>query len=226
MVELSGIPVFRRNEFIVDPAFRPSLVKLLRAADLGVCDVRLDKIEADRPPIPPDADQIFTRGFIDEPRATWRDRAFVRLVLVHGSSDTETWELPPEEESRGTHVLIARLRDIVHAMREGGLLLIDDLDTNLHPGLCAALVGLFADPVTNPAGAQLLFTTHERSLLQQLRTDEVVLIDKSRSGESTVRVASDYRAIRTRDNLRLAHEQGRIGGVPVLGDWSNVFDEN
>lgn len=146
----------------------------------------------------------------------------VEVWLTHGPS--ESWELPPDLESRGTNVLLARLHDLLHVLRDGGLLILDELDTSLHPDLCAALVALFTSASTNPMGAQLLFTTHDRSLLAGLRRDEVVLIDKDAAGESTVRTASDFRGLRGRDDLRREHEQVRIGGVPVLGDFAREFE--
>jgi predicted ATPase len=96
-------------------------------------------------------------------------------------------------------------------------LIVDEIDTSLHPDLCAAIVNLFTDPRTNPNGAQLLFSTHERDLLNHLRRDEVVLVDKGRDGASRLSVASDF-DVRGRQELRRVHAEGRLGGVPVLAD--------
>lgn len=50
-----------------------------------------------------------------------------------------------------------------------------------------------------------------------------LLVDKDAQGRSSLAYASDYKHIRSRDNLRLAYEQGRIRGVPVLGDLAELF---
>ena len=151
------------------------------------------------------------------------DKPFVEVWLRHGASDQELWDVPPDQESRGTSVLLVRLNDLFGVLSEGGLLMLDEIDTSLHPDLSAALVSLFTNKATNPKGAQLLFTTHDRSLLKSLRRDEVVLIDKSLEGVSTVKVASDFQGVRGRDDLRQLHEQGRLGGVPILGNLSGLF---
>ncbi len=47
----------------------------------------------------------------------------------------------------------------------GGVLMIDELESSLHPMLAQRLVGLFNDPVSNPRNGQLIFTTHDTNLL-------------------------------------------------------------
>jgi uncharacterized protein len=220
-IGLNGFPLFGKAHPILDPAFRESLLTLLKAADVGISDVVIERPQ--RVPMPDDIVQMLkpevaakfeTIGDKDE------DLHFIRLV--HGN---ENWVFSPDEESRGTQILLARLADLVASLRRGGLLVLDEIDTSLHPDLCSALVGLFTNQQTNPGGAQLLFSTHDRDLLKSLRTDEVVLIDKHNDGASSLATASDFRGVRTRDDLRRLHEEGRLRGVPTLGDFSDAFTQ-
>jgi AAA15 family ATPase/GTPase len=71
---------------------------------------------------------------------------------------------------------------VLAALRRGQVLLFDEIDASLHPKLSARLLELFQDPVTNPSGAQLLFTTHDTSLLNHLNRDEVWLTEKGSDG--------------------------------------------
>lgn len=213
-IELQGYPLFAPEDPILAPEFRPVLLRLLASADLGITDVQPEAVKLDLP-LPKDAGQIFQPEFLDTllHRRSAAPRP-MRLRLRHGSG----WDLPPERESRGTNILLARLADLLHVLRDGRLLILDEIDTSLHPDLCAELVRFFTDERSNPKGAQILFSTHDRDLLGQLRTDEVVLVDKDRDGASQLTVASDYRDLRSRDDLRRAHEQARLRGIPVLGD--------
>lgn len=223
-IELSGHPLFEQTSPLLHEGHRPTVRRLLASADLGVRDLSARPVPEAR------------KAILDHLRATVHPDAFdevskqfeseeppVEVWLKHGADDADSWELPPAQESRGTHVLLARLHDLLHVLTAGGLLMLDEIDTSLHPEICAALVGLFTGGRTNPHGAQLLFTTHDRSLLSSLRRDEVVLVDKTPDGASSLRVASDFRGVRARDDLRRAHEQGRLGGVPVLGDFAGEF---
>lgn len=219
-IALHGYPLFSPEHPLLAPSFRPALLRLLASADLGVVDLRTSEVKPEWPT--DDAERMFRPEFIDEVREQFSAKArLVKLHLKHGSPG-DPWELPPELESRGTHVFLARVSDVVEALLGGRLLVFDEIDTSLHPDLCEAIVGIFADPRSNPKGAQLLFTTHDRGLLGRLRTDEVVLVDKDREGVSQLAVASDFRGLRSRDDMRRAHEQGRLRGVPVLGDLAGL----
>lgn len=229
-VELGGYPLFDADDPIFDDRDRAKLIRLFQAADIGICDVKVETADDDAMTLisrlPQDLDQIFKPEFIAQVQQH-RTRKRSRLLLMHRSEDGDGdgWMLPPEKESRGTKVLIVRIRDVLRSLARGTLLVVDELDTSLHPDLCAAIVDLFTAQATNPSGAQLLFTTHDRGLLARLRTDEVVMVDKSWSGVSSIRAASDYKGLRTRDDLREAHEQGRIGGVPVLSEFNAALGD-
>ena len=97
------------------------------------------------------------------------------------------------------------------------MLLFDEIDASLHPRLSARLLDLFQDPDTNPNGAQLIFTTHDTSLLNSLNRDEVWLTEK-RQGSTTLTALSDFGGDQVRRSLNLerAYLQGRFGAVPEL----------
>lgn len=215
--DLRGFPLFDPESYILKESFRPTLLQLLKAADVGISDIQVET--HDPSPAVDAAMKMFRPEFAEELRKSLPSGEARYFLFAHGDG----WLLPPEDESRGTQILLARLSDIVRTLQRGGLLVLDEIDSSLHPDLCDALVKLFTNAETNAKGAQLLFTTHDRDLLKSLRTDEVVLVDKGRNGVSSLAVASDYRGVRTRDDLRRVHEQGRIRGVPVLGDFGQAF---
>ncbi|HEY8376581.1 MAG TPA: AAA family ATPase, partial [Nannocystis sp.] len=201
------------------PALRDTVVAFITAADIGVIGVRPVAVELDLKMLAPllgDEAVKTLSAHMDGPGAPYE------LRLRHGSSES-SWELPPEMESRGTNILLRRLEDLLQVLRDGGVLVLDELDTSLHPDLCGTLVDMFTTPATNPKGAQLVFTTHDGGLLSRLRRDEVVLIDKARDGASTLRTASDYSDVRGRDDLARAYALGRIRGVPALGDLAGIL---
>ena len=225
-VELRRHPVFFSDAPILDPQLRNTVLDLLAAADLGVRDMRAIERPDATAKMRTSLSNVFSEDFINEVSSSLDQQGvLMELRLIHGTDDEDAWELKPGLESRGTWILLSRLNDLLDLLKQGQMLLIDEIDTSLHPDLCGALVDLFITADTNPNGAQLLFTTHDRSLLTRLRTDEVVLADRGRDGVSQLRTASDYKALRTREDLRQAHEQGRLRGVPVLGDLTRIIAE-
>lgn len=97
-----------------------------------------------------------------------------RLFLQH-TIDGQKYELPFESESDGTRKLFSSLPVILVALSEGRLVIIDELDSKLHPILLRYLISLFTNPTINKYGAQLLFTSHDMSTLnhRMFRRDEI-----------------------------------------------------
>lgn len=226
-ISLHGYPLFGTDSPLLADTFRPALTKLLQAADLGVVDLEIKPHRHQPVSLSDEAEAIFKPEFLatlkgHKIQAEPENTPLQEVHLRHGSPD-DPWDLPPQDESRGTHILLARLAEFLPVLISGNTLIIDELDTSLHPDLCALLLGLFTDERSNPHGAQLIFSTHDRGLLKHLRTDEVILVDKDRSGVSQLVPSSDYKALRTRDDLRHAYEDGQLGGVPVLGDLVGVI---
>ena len=218
--------LFHNESQLNRPERRAGLVSLLHAADIGVSDIRF---------VP---DLQATEGFVKvlskENTGTAvrelltsisSDKPFLEPRLVHGTESTGTWEAPTQYESQGTITYLSWLEGLMYNLASGRLMVADEIDTSLHPELVAALVGLFTSPESNPNGAQLLFSTHDLDLLSHLRTDEVLLVDKTVEGESQVSVASDYKGVRSRDDIRRAYIQGRLRGLPALRDLSRLFAE-
>jgi hypothetical protein len=232
-LDLQGLPLFVKDAPLLQDQHRLMIRAALRAADLGVVDVEPRAFRlpegADLPPPFPSAGRDDGASGAAEARP-WQEvlrmlrSGDLRELWLHRRAGDQPWTLPPAQESRGTLALLVRLNDLLPVLTHGRTLVVDELDTSLHPDLCALLVRLFTDPATNPRGAQLLFTTHDRGLLQALRRDEVLLVDKSPEGVSTARAASDFAGVRQRDDLRRLHEQGQLGGVPAFGAFNHAFE--
>jgi predicted ATPase len=192
--ELFGFPsthdIFRNDDTPLD--VRDSALSLLRFADLGINDVRV-------PPI--SEDNVFGD----------------RVSLLHRAGGQEIF-FGLENESAGTRAWFWLIGPALFALRRGLVLLFDEIDASLHPRLSARLLELFQDPVTNPHGAQLIFTTHDTSLLNSLNRDEVWLTEKGQDGATSLTALAEFGGDKVRRSLNLekAYLQGRFGAVPEL----------
>src|SRR5690606_15284717 len=97
-------------------------------------------------------------------------------------------------------------------------LLIDELHDNFHPKLMQFLVGIFNNSETNPNNAQLVFSTHETSILSQdvFRRDQIWFCEKSKSKGTHLYPLTDFSPRKNRENLELAYLSGRYGGLPYI----------
>jgi uncharacterized protein len=148
------------------------------------------------------------------------DRTKPRLVFLHGPRQVE---FNIGEESDGTLAWLSMLPQCLDTLGTGGVLVVDEIDSSLHPRLTAFLVGLFQNPDTNPRNAQLLFTTHDTTLLgpvlgeQVLHRDQVWFVEKDEGGGSKLYPLTDFRP-RVGENAERRYLAGSYGAVPIVPD--------
>jgi AAA15 family ATPase/GTPase len=125
-----------------------------------------------------------------------------------------------EDQSAGTRGWISLVSHALNALANGGLLVVDEVDASLHPHLTARLIQLFRDAETNTRNAQLLFTTHDATLLDEdtLSRDEVWFVEKDAdSGSTRLYPLTDFHP-RKNENTEGRYLAGSYGAVPVLSD--------
>ena len=120
------------------------------------------------------------------------------------------------DESDGTRRLMSYAPAIESVLSKGGLLLVDELEKELHPMLVNFIISKFQSCQANTKGAQIIFTTHNTDLmnLEFLRKDQIYLVDKKRGdGVSELYSIADFNT-KTGDNIRKGYLLGKYGGVP------------
>lgn len=143
-----------------------------------------------------------------------------RIRFLHaGARDSFAFD----EESEGTKSWVKLLPVALDALDRGRTLVVDEIDTSLHPRLTAQLVRLFQESDTNPNRAQLIFTTHDTSLLgtmlgdEVLKRDQVWFVEKDADGASKLYPLTDFHP-RKGENTERRYLGGSYGAVPVLSE--------
>ena len=211
-----------------------SLLQLVRQADLGVTSIDVEDVEPDESDLDlardladllskrmerSDSGEVVQRQLIDQVRG------LKRLSFFHSGGEGSTAEFGYRMQSKGTQTLISLLVPALNALSSGSLLVIDELDTSLHPDLARAFVSLFKRKDSNPLGAQLVFSTHDVALLsgKLLSRDEIWMADKDSDGVSGFTPLTEYK-LRSRDDLEKVYRQGRLGGVPSTDEFFLAWD--
>lgn len=127
-------------------------------------------------------------------------------------------------ESEGTIKYFSLSYPIIDALDNGKRVIIDELDSKLHPLLVRKIVTLFNSPETNPKGAQLLFTAHDTFLLGAglFRRDQVWFTQKDSFGATEAYSLAEYK-VRSASPFERDYLQGRYGATPIIGDLENIF---
>jgi len=191
-------------KYVVRSIF-PKISSILQLADTGVEKVSIEE----------------TSNELDMQK---RFIAPYRLVCHHCGEDGTFVPFDLKDESEGTQRLYNRLPYIIDALEKGKVLVIDELENSLHPFLCELIIRLFHDPEVNKYGAQLIFSTHDISLLsskllnpeRKLLGHGQIWFTEKKDGMTTLFSLADFDKKEVNDDSPVAqwYEQGRFGAFP------------
>ena len=198
-----------------DERERSDIVDFLAASDLAVTGLRI--VERSSSPDTATDNGESTEAVGSEIKVDAAANT-VDVLLQHQPDSGEPAELNISEESDGTRKMFALAGPLLDSLAHGNVIVLDELHDNLHPELVRFLVGQFHDSVVNRHGAQLIFSTHDTSLLDRdlLRRDQIWLCGRDERLETSVVPLSDFRSRHGGENLEQAYRAGRFGAVPYV----------
>ena len=120
-------------------------------------------------------------------------------------------------ESQGTKQFVKIFPTLKKALESGGIAVIDELDSTIHPAFLPEILRWFQDPKENPRNAQLWFSGHSASLLEELQKEEVFFTEKDGLGRTRIYGLKDIDAVRRSDNFYQKYMGGVYGAVPRIG---------
>jgi uncharacterized protein len=134
-----------------------------------------------------------------------------------------------EQESSGTNKLFDLSGDIVFALMYGRVLIIDELDSKLHPILTQEIIKLFNNLETNPRNAQLIFATHDTNLLgaNLFRRDQIWFTEKDEVEATDLYSLlefkdSDGKSVRNDRSFEADYIRGRYGAIPYISNLQEI----
>lgn len=202
-------------------------LELLQEADLGITGASLRELSPDLRQKLEEAVDEFEEGDEDTRVSVQFQDFEIRLKHKAGRRDVE---LLTEDESRGTLVWFGLIGPVLHVLRQGSVLLADELDASLHPALVAALVRLFQSKRSNPKRAQLIFNSHDVALMgtsedQPLGRDQIWFTEKDDGGGTHLYPLTDLDP-RKEEAIARRYLAGRYGATPIvsLGRFEGVAE--
>ena len=125
--------------------------------------------------------------------------------------------MPMLYESHGTQQFVQIYPFILHALETGGIAILDELDSAIHPMLLPEIVRWFHDSERNPKNGQLWMSCHNASLLENLSKEEVLFCEKDNLGRSKIYGLADIQSVRRTDNYYKKYMGGAFGALPQIG---------
>ena len=208
-------PVFSTGE-CEEAEKKKKILNFMNAADLSISNISLEKKEFSMDDLPPDMPQSIK----EEIAKDLKGKKLTRLLFMHPSSDNgEDVALDFDEESAGTRKLFTLAGPWLDVLDKGLVFFMDELDTSLHPLLVRFLLSLLHNPETNRHNAQLIFATHDTTVLDQslMRRDQVWFVEKDEENATRLYPLSDYKP-RKGEALQKGYLYGRYGALPFPGE--------
>lgn len=211
------------------PAHKIKILELLKAADFGIQDIKLRKLDIEKLPsgMPKEVKDEILREVKEE------NAEFIADVLtMHKKYDFNKQVVQNvsfslnDDESSGTKKFFALSGPILDVIENGFTLVVDELDSKLHPNLVCKIVSLFNSNQFNPKNAQLIFNTHDTNLLSSglFRRDQIWFTSKDKYGEAKLYSLADFKSdeVRKNESFENNYIRGKYGAVPYLGFFDNL----
>jgi len=216
-----------------DPNHKENILELLKAADLGIQDIKIEMLDVTK--LPKEMSKELREMILKQSK---EDKAefFSDILTTHKKFDDSKKHIGnisfslDDDESFGTRKFFALTGPVLDAIENGYTLVVDELDSKLHPNLVCKIVSLFNSQKLNPKNAQLIFNTHDTNLLSSglFRKDQVWFTEKNKYGEAKLYSLADFKSDTVRKNEAFEDNyiRGKYGAIPYLGFFDNLMNKN
>ncbi len=199
-------------QMLKEESQRRAICEFLYAADMSIADIEVAPQLAKGFGIHLDLDSGKHEVKLDE--------KVIDEVRFHHVTEQGKAVFDLKDESGGTRNLFFLTGPMLDILKKGLTLVVDELDTSLHTLLVQALVRLFHQSETNKGGAQLIFSTHNTSLLDAyglFRRDQIWFVEKRPDQSSTLYSLLEF-SPRKNEALERGYLQGRYGALPFFSN--------
>lgn len=191
-----------------------AILKFLSVADLGFKNVLSEKIQLPEGALMPKDMKEF---FITRSKTERQVKTLHTKYDANGNPVDQIYFDLKRSESLGTQKYFALAGYIIEALDNSTVLLIDELDSRLHPALSSLIVKLFNSKANNKKNAQLIFATQNTNLLSKkiFRRDQIILTERSETGATTIHPLST-KDVRSDEAFEKHYLHGDYGAVPHI----------
>ncbi len=206
-----------------DSTYKALMLDFLKAADLGINDISVLP-DGPKRKISPKKTLNFKETIIKE--------AIESLLTTHNKYDKNNKITAKEmlgfiNESKGTQKLFSISAPVIDTLKNGKILIVDELDARLHPILTLGIIKLFNSKKANKNNAQLIFSSHDTTMLNRknFRRDQVWFMEKNKIGATDLYSLIEYK-IRKDASFDKDYIAGKYGAIPYLGDINHILSHN
>lgn len=205
--------LFEWEDFFINSELKEKISKLLFSVDTGISKVSIIAKTLNDIELPDDIPEDISTAVLG-----------YDIAFSHSTDSGNAVSFDIEKESEGTQKLFRLAPWFLFALDNGGVIVIDELDSSMHPFMAELIIKLFNDPRVNKGNAQLIFSTHNINLMspELLRRDQIWFTEKN-DGATTCYSLDDFdkKKVKPQSPFNLWYAEGRFGAVPAI-DYEGV----
>ncbi|MCJ7482884.1 MAG: ATP-binding protein [Thermodesulfovibrionales bacterium] len=218
--------------FGISPSFTATLIEekkpefsailsLLKSADFGIMDADVKEKELAAEEIKANYPPSIIRDM--EAKGKLTGLKTLEISFKHSGTSGYNAHIDFDEESAGTQRFFSLVGPWFDILEHGYTVLIDELETSLHPLLIMELLKLLFNSKLNTKGAQVIFATHNPILLDTdiIRRDQVWFTEKDDVGATHLYPLTDYKPRKT-ESLMRGYLAGRYGAIPFIPEGLKI----
>lgn len=211
---------FDRHQNNNDSSLNKFMLHLLQKADINISNFNYESIkrEVNQLPfeLPPELQGLMNP--IPSAKKVLEQRRIITSHQVVENGEKKEYPLNYFDESNGTKRLFTYGPVLKNALENGRTIIIDEIDNALHPAMTKSLIEMFQNPNINKNNAQLIFNTHEISLLDLnlFRRDQIYFVEKNNKTGVSDLYSLDEFSPRKSENIQKRYLQGRYGAMPFV----------
>ena len=143
----------------------------------------------------------------------------IRIKFVYDEFETDLYK----EESTGINKLFDLVLPIVESFINGKVMIVDEIELNLHRNIAYKIISLFNTHLPNNSD-QLIFTSHDISLLNLnlFRNDQIWFAQLGKGRATELYSLVEIKNIRADENIAKGYIMGRYGAVPSFKNDGGV----
>ena len=211
-----------------DGTLKRFVLNVLKAADINISDYEIRSFPIDINSIMSNIPYGLAIQMQSEkgPIVGVTDRIFTKHKIINENGEFKEYELDINEESDGTQVIFYFSSELRDSLIGGKTIIVDEIDSSLHPLLVEFIVKLFNSKEINKSNAQIMFITHDTNLLNldTLRRDQIYMVEKDNDTGVSELYSLDEFSVRKKENIQKGYLQGRYGAIPDLGSEDDICE--
>jgi len=193
--------------------YKNKINEFLTIADLDIEELNIKEEDFDSSKLPSDMPQDLKEKICED----MKDKKLLDVASVHKNIQGEDVYFDFHEESDGTRKFLAFIGPWIDTFEKGNVLIIDELHDNFHPLMVRFLIELFHSKEMNKNNAQLIFTSHETSIMSQtiFRRDQIWFCEKKNKATELFSLV-EFKPRKGVTDIEKSYFSGRYGALPYF----------